>query len=65
MFAHLDAFRPNGYYLPPKLTQQNYYPAWEALHGMTEKHADRPEVAGLAQDVWQVSVPPDQAKTRP
>lgn len=64
MFSHLDAFRPNGYYLPPPMTEQNYRPAWTALQEMVEKHAARPEVTELVEDVWQVSMPPEEAKSR-
>lgn len=64
-FAHVDAFRPNGYYLPPDLTEENYRPALEVLCAMVEGKASRPEVKELLEDALEVSAPQDEVKSHP
>jgi hypothetical protein len=65
MFLHFDAFRINGYYLPPNVTEDNYRPAWDMLCGAVRDHANDPGVETLLQDIWEVTTPPEEAKSRP
>ena len=48
MFANLDAFRTNGYYLAPSTSEENYRPAWDVLSTMVKEHAHLPEVMTFA-----------------
>ena len=64
MFANLDAFRTNGYYLAPSTSEENYRPAWDVLSTMVKEHAHLPEVMTFARNAWEVSAPPEEARSR-